>query len=289
MLANNQRGFLEQCLGRALKTEVSIQSISPVSGGDINGAWRLSTTAGCFFVKHNTQAENQNFATEANSLRALARCESMLVPRVIACERGQGDNYLLLEYLSLRPGNGSALGKALACLHRQHTGEAYGWPEDNFIGRTVQRNKSMPSWASFFARCRIEPQLILANQRGANLGEPEFWVVRVEALLANHQPEPSLLHGDLWAGNAALSDKGEAVLFDPASYYGDRETDLAMTQLFGGFDHDFYRAYQAEWPLPTDCAQRQTLYQLYHVLNHFNLFGGFYRDRALSMLELLPG
>ncbi|RRJ82474.1 fructosamine kinase family protein [Aestuariirhabdus litorea] len=287
MLTTAQLRTLEEWLSQSWGERAHIRSVVSVNGGDINQAWRLEGTPGTAFLKTNRDRDNRNFDTEAGSLEALGACGAVRVPSVLHCQRWQGENYLLLEYLALRPGNGEVLGRALARLHRQAIHEHYGWPEDNFIGLTPQLNRWSQNWAEFYARCRIGPQLVLANQRGAGLGDPEGWIKRVENRLAGHQPEASLLHGDLWSGNASLTREGHPVLFDPASYYGDRETDLAMSRLFGGFSESFYRAYQEQWPLAPDYTEREPLYQLYHVLNHFNLFGGHYRAQAQRILQRL--
>ncbi|WP_426415646.1 fructosamine kinase family protein [Aestuariirhabdus sp. LZHN29] len=282
---------LECWLERALACRITIASVRELSGGDINQAWRLETDRGRFFLKYNEaegQEGNRNFETEVGSLAALRACDALRVPRVICCQRWQGGNYLVLEHLSLRPERGAALGQALARLHREHQGSAYGWAENNFIGLTPQYNGAIKSWATFYARFRIGPQLTLANQRGAKLGDVEAWVEQIETRLAGHHPPPSLLHGDLWAGNAASTTDAEPVLFDPACFYGDRETDLAMTRLFGGFAPSFYSAYEAQWPLDPGYYERESLYQLYHILNHFNLFGGNYRGQAERILKSLP-
>ena len=178
---------------------------------------------------------------------------------------------------------------ALAQLHRT-TAEAYGWHRDNTIGTTPQDNARTEDWAAFFRDRRIAPQLALAarNGHGGRLQRAgERLLAAMPLLLAGHAPVASLLHGDLWSGNAARLASGEPVIFDPAVYFGDRETDLAMTELFGGFPAAFHAAYRAAWPIDAGYPVRRTLYNLYHVLNHLNLFGGGYGAQAEAMIGQL--
>jgi fructosamine-3-kinase len=182
----------------------------------------------------------------------------------------------------------AALGQQLAHLHRASAAR-FGWHRDNTIGATPQPNPWTESWIEFWRTQRLAFQLQLAARNGHTGGlqrRGEQLLVRLDALLA-HDPARSLLHGDLWGGNAAATAAGEPVLFDPACYYGDRETDLAMTELFGGFAPAFYSEYRAAWPLDAGYGARRDLYNLYHVLNHLNLFGGGYRAQAEGMIERL--
>jgi fructosamine-3-kinase len=212
------------------------------------------------------------------------------VPQVIASGLTAEVAFLALEWLELAGGGrGAPLARALARLHRNE-GERYGWHRDNTIGPTPQRNAEADDWPTFFRDARLAPQLALARRNAlpaALLDAGERLLAQVPALLAGHAPRPSLLHGDLWSGNAGCLASGEPVVFDPAVYYGDREADLAMTELFGGFDDAFHAAYREEWPLDPGYAERRTLYNLYHVLNHANLFGGGYARQAQSMIGAL--
>ena len=173
-------------------------------------------------------------------------------------------------------------------MHRTTRAE-FGWVRDNTIGATPQPNTPDPDWVRFWARQRLGFQLALAARNGhggalQRLGETLLG--RLPDLL-DHAPAPSLLHGDLWGGNLGYMRDGEPVIYDPAVYYGDREADLAMTELFGGFGGDFYAAYREAWPLDPGYASRRDLYNLYHVLNHLNLFGGGYLGQALNLLGRL--
>ncbi len=184
-----------------------------------------------------------------------------------------------MEFLELKSrGDFAALGRMLATIHRTQGGR-FGWARDNYIGSTPQLNGAYENWAEFWRARRLEPQLALAKRNGYDLDADN-----VTQLLEGHTPAPSLLHGDLWSGNGGFLAGGAPVLFDPAVYYGDREADLAMTELFGGFPREFYSAYG---PLPAGYQQRKHLYNLYHLLNHLNLFGGGYLGQVNATLRLL--
>jgi len=219
------------------------------------------------FLKKSSSAE-----AEADGLRALGAV--VRVPRIL----DHGPDFILLEQLDLRrSGDWAALAQMLARLHRT-TGPRFGWHRDNRIGATPQINGWRDDWATFFHECRLRPQLELARRNGFAFEEPPR--------LENHRPEPSLLHGDLWSGNAGFIEEGP-VIFDPAVYYGDREADLAMTELFGGFPARFYAAYNEAFPLPDGYETRKHLYNLYHLLNHLNIFGEGYLAQVQRTLDLL--
>jgi protein-ribulosamine 3-kinase len=220
------------------------------------------------------------FAAEADGLSAL-RAIGMRAPEPVSHGVASGNAYLLLEYLDLKPrGDFTALGRMLATAHRK-PGARFGWSRDNYIGSTPQANGWGDDWAQFWVTRRMAPQLGLARSKGFDLGTTNF-----KDLLAGHNPQPSLLHGDLWSGNAGFTDDGP-VVFDPAVYYGDREADLAMTELFGGFPREFYNSYNEVFPLPEGYERRKPLYNLYHLLNHLNLFGGGYLAQVKATLRLL--
>jgi len=279
--------------GQAAGICLDEHSVEPVAGGDISGAYRCRDARGrSWFMKINRAVFIDAFAAEQAGLQALAASDAVRVPQARASGVTSQRAWLLLEWLDLQPGgaaSAAALGTALATMHRT-TGEQFGWRRDNYIGATPQLNEPAADWTTFYAERRLRPQLELAADNGAPdklLRKGQRLVERLPALLAGHQPVPSLLHGDLWSGNwAALAD-GEPVIFDPACYHGDREADLAMTRLFGGFPAEFYAAYEAAWPLPDGHQLRLPLYQLYHVLNHYNLFGGAYLAQAARMLDTL--
>jgi len=243
------------------------------------------------FVKLAASASQPAFAAEADGLRELCQARSLRVPEVLATGIAGSTAFLALEWIE--PGRADEacerrLGEGLAALHSV-SAPRFGWWRDNTIGRTPQANEWSEDWVEFFRERRLRPQLALAARHGlAALAEPgERLLAALPALLAGHAPRCSLLHGDLWGGNWLSSAAGEPVLVDPAVYYGDRETDLAMTRLFGGFGAAFYRAYESAAPLPAGAELRAQLYNLYHVLNHANLFGGGYAREARDLIERL--
>lgn len=284
---------LEQALGAVSGVNFSGAEGHPRGGGCIHRALELRAGSGRYFLKLNAAAALPMFEAEADGLAALAACDAFRVPRVLGCGATDEDAFLLLEHLELRPLAGAEDGRrfaeALVELHR-HTGEQFGWGQDNFIGSNPQRNGHHRNWAQFFVGCRLLPQLDLARAggHGEALGREAAQLLdRVPVLFLDYRPQPSLLHGDLWSGNAAIDAEGRPVLFDPAVYRGDREADLAMTELFGGFPPAFYAAYRAAWPLAEGYETRRTLYNLYHILNHLNLFGRSYLGQAQRMIRAL--
>ena len=230
------------------------------------------------FLKQGAAARADAFAAEAEGLEALR--PHIRVPRVL--ERGVKHDkaYIVLERLEIqRSGDHAAMGRMLATLHRC-TGPRFGWARDNYIGLAPQQNAWCDDWTEFWRERRMRPQLEMAKRNGFSVPDVPL------DLLKNHKPQPSLLHGDLWSGNAGFTKEGP-VVFDPAVYYGDREADLAMTELFGGFPREFYRAYDEVFPLKDGYEERKHLYNLYHLLNHLNLFGGGYLGQVKATLRLL--
>ncbi len=264
----------------------------PVAGGCIHSAWRLDGPDGPVFLKTSPAAADWLLAAEVDGLAALRDAGFLRVPAVLGRGADGDKAWLALEWLELRPATAAAeraLGEGLA---RQHlvAGPGFGWHRDNAIGATPQPNGLSDDWGRFFAAQRIGFQL----ERGARQGWPRRLLEqgqrlreRVPALLADRRISPALLHGDLWAGNRAADAAGRPVVFDPAVHYGDPECDLAMTRLFGGFAPAFYAAYDAVIPPAAGRALRERLYQLYHVLNHANLFGGGYVAQAGRLVDEL--
>ena len=261
----------------------------PVSGGDISAAWRLDSAAGSVFLKTGPASSYEMFAAEAEGLAELSQANAVRVPAVIALGEHRASAFIALEWLrfeSIGRASERRLGEQLAALHRT-TKPRYGWHRDNTIGLTRQINAWSDSWVDFYREHRLGYQLELAASNGftgALQTEGARLLKRLPVFFEHYTPVASLLHGDLWGGNWASCD-GQPVIFDPAVYYGDRETDLAMTRLFGGFGKAFYAAYESSWPLQPGHRQRSDLYQLYHVLNHLNLFGSAYLGRALALID----
>lgn len=243
------------------------------------------------FVKSGPASAIDMFEAEAEGLRELAAAGAIRVPDVIDYGVDEGEAFIAIERLSFERATlatEALFGEQLAALHR-HTADRHGWRRDNTIGPTPQRNPWSNNWVSFFREHRLRFQLELAERNGyggelqslgANLAG------RLPELFEGYEPPASLCHGDLWGGNWGVAD-GVPVIFDPAVYYGDRESDIAMTMLFGGFGRGFYGAYEQAWPMAPGHERRLKLYQLYHVLNHLNLFGAGYLSQALGLLRSL--
>jgi fructosamine-3-kinase len=265
----------------ALREHLGLSDAQPVAGGCIHRCYRVRCEGRLLFLKVNQAGLADAFAAEADGLSAL-RDAGARAPEPIAHGDIGGSAYLLLEYLELDSGGDYAsLGRMLAGMHRR-VGERHGWRRNNYIGSTPQANGACDSWQDFWRKRRLEPQLELARRNGHRLEDVPGW-----QLLESHEPAASLVHGDLWGGNASFLASGEPVIFDPAVYYGDREVDVAMTELFGGFPQEFYDAYNDAWPLSRDYERRKPLYNLYHLLNHLNLFGGGYLEQVRAALRLL--
>ncbi len=277
-------------IGRATGQPFTLQAVHAAGGGCINTARVIVGSDGRrFFVKTNHARYLAMFEAEAEGLEAIRATGTLRVPRPICSGTSADEAWLVLEYLEMG-GRGSAteLGRRLAALHR-HTWDRYGWHRDNTIGSTPQVNTPSDDWIAFYRDRRLGYQYALAARRGAPrrlLDRGERLMSGLAGFFVGYRPAPSLLHGDLWGGNFAYSG-GEPVIFDPAVYYGDREADLAMTELFGGFTGEFYAAYREAWPLEAGYRVRRDLYNLYHVLNHFNLFGGGYLNQAERMTDAL--
>jgi fructosamine-3-kinase len=270
----------------------SASAPSPVGGGCINAAYRIEGNGQRYFVKVNAAEGVSMFEAEAAGLKEIAATRTVRVPQPVCLGSAGGSSYLVLEYIGMGSGGNAAaetLGRQLAALHRA-SAPRFGWSIANTIGSTPQLNAWSDSWQDFWRERRLGYQLELAARNGYGGGlqrKGEQLLARIGAFFHDYAPIPSLLHGDLWGGNWAVDRDGGPVIFDPAVYYGDRETDIAMTELFGGFSAGFYAAYREAWPLDHGYAARKTLYNLYHILNHLNLFGGGYQRQAEQMMEQL--
>lgn len=268
-------------------------SVQGVAGGSINSCYRVADRSGrVWFLKVNAADCAGMFAAELDGLRELRAAIAVRVPEPVASGAADDAAWLLMEHLDLEPGSAAAaarLGERLALQHR-HGSERWGWRRDNTIGSTPQPNGWHEDWLAFWRERRLGFQLALAARQGhgASLGDRgQRLLDRLPRFFEGYRPVPSLLHGDLWGGNWAMAGNGEPVIFDPAVYYGDREADVAMTELFGGFPRDFHAAYERAWPLDAGYRVRRDIYNLYHVLNHLNLFGGGYLGQAIGLMDRL--
>lgn len=310
---------LEEALEKAFGRDSEIVERKRLYGGDINDAYMLRLSGGQrVFMKTNSVRNYGFFAAEEQGLNALRSAGVIGVPELLGTgtDRRQGFSFLLLEYMESAPQVSDyweIFGRQLARLHRADCGGLvpapstavsacsagaagstdtnegaewkYGFVADNYIGAAIQINTPKKSWVEFFRECRLLPQLRMAD-RYLDAGLRR----KADRLLAHldrylREPEfPSLVHGDLWGGNVLCGSDGRAWLIDPAAYVGDFETDLAMTELFGRFPPAFYRAYQEENPVDGEYQERKPIYQLYHLLNHLNLFGRSYLGSVAAIL-----
>jgi fructosamine-3-kinase len=269
----------------------------PVAGGCINhcAVLTLPDPDRKVFAKTNAAKKLAMFEAEAEALIYLASTETVRVPEVISWGLAGEFAYLLLEHLPItgrgHPRQFRVLGEQLASLHRTTPKDgSFGWKRANFIGASPQENPPTTDWVTFFAENRIGFQLELAarsEHASHHFEHGDKLLAHIPDLLAGHQPKPSLLHGDLWSGNVGFTPVGTPIVFDPASYYGDRETDIAFSEMFGGFDAAFYAGYRDTFPLEPGYENRRELYNLYHVLNHYNLFGHSYGEQAEAMIRKL--
>lgn len=270
----------------------AINKAFPVGGGCINDAHLVEGNGLQFFVKINKASSWTMFEAEAVSLMEIQASCTLRAPFPLCWGRNDSRSWLVLEYITMGSGSAygaAALGSGLAAMHKRIS-PTFGWKRENAIGATLQTNTPSSDWLQFWREHRLGYQLELARANGHNgklqaLGEE--LMAHLHVFLPGQQPVASLLHGDLWSGNYSFDASGQPVIFDPAIYYGDRETDIAMTELFGGFSAAFYAAYQEAYPLDPGYSVRKTLYNLYHILNHLNLFGGGYRRQAEQMMSRL--
>jgi len=269
-----------------------IKSFTSLSGGCISDAFKVTTVDGLnYFLKYNLSISNDMFVKEANGLKELTKANAIRIPDVLSFD----EDYILLEYIPT--GNKSKnffeeFGRNFAEMHK-FTSNSFGFYEDNYLGSNPQKNipneKEKSIWANFYFNKRILYQVQLAEKLGNSTPELRKGISnlenKIEEIVGDSKEKPSLLHGDLWGGNYMVDENGNAVLIDPAVYYGHREADLGMTKLFGGFSSEFYRTYNERFPLEDGYDYRENIYKLYHVLNHLNLFGGGYYSQALSLIK----
>ncbi|MDQ6964851.1 MAG: fructosamine kinase family protein [Mariprofundales bacterium] len=278
---------ISQVIGRSFVVRQRVK----MSGGGVNSTFKVDDGNRSYLVKLNRDRFFHDFEMESAGLSLLRQVGAEVrIPQVVTVGRAQDRCWLVLEYISLRPAtdeSSAKLGAAMAQIHRS-VADQYGWDSDNSIGSTPQVNRRTAQWARFFCQCRLEEQLRLVEKNRldvALLRKGELVLKAVDSMLDGYQPAPSLLHGDLWSGNQAVDRHGDAVLFDPAVYYGDRECDLAMTRLFGGIPDAFLRAYHDIYPVDPGFEERMHIYNLYHLLNHANMFGGGYVRQSEKLMD----
>ena len=279
---------LEQQITQATNSSFHIHHNQSVGGGCINSAFKVTDNGQSYFIKTNNASYATMFEAEAEALREMAASKTVRVPEPVCYGEYGNQCYVVMEHLELG-GNADmgSFGRQFAAMHKV-TADSFGWHIDNTIGSTPQPNTQTDDWIVFWREQRLGFQLETAARNGyggelQRLGER--LLADMPALFINHHAEASMLHGDLWSGNYGALRDGTPVIFDPALYYGDREADLAMTSLFGGFGARFYAAYNEAWPLDEGYEVRKTFYNIYHIINHLNLFGGGYHGQAISMIE----
>ena len=288
---NDWQTVIEQ-IEQATGQDFSLVKVNAMHGGDINQVYHLQGAELSYFVKLNDASLLSMFEVEALGLHELAQTNTLRIPKPVASGIVGSSAFLVMEYVelaSLHAASQQELGQKLAQLHQKQ--QAYfGWHHDNYIGSNPQKNTRDSDWVRFWQEQRLTAQLQLAADNGYTGKVQQLGVQLYQCIpdfFTSYQPQASLLHGDLWSGNAASDSAGQAIIYDPACYYGDRETDIAMTELFGGFSADFYAAYNEVWALDSGYKTRKTLYNLYHILNHLNLFGSGYLRQAEGMMQQL--
>ena len=295
MLPEHLKDTLELVLSQERHSRpVHILSAEAVTGGCIHQAQVLRTTVGEYFLKYNCGAELPNFQAEMRGLKLLQAANSLRTPQPIQVGQSVPDSgeplaFFLMEYIvggTPDPTFWSRFGRELAALH-QHVAPQFGLDHDNYIGRLVQKNSPSESWTEFFSMQRLEPQLVLAEQNGLAEGRLRQKFEQLYHKLPElfSEEKPSLLHGDLWSGNFIIGPGQQPILIDPAIYYGHREAEIAFTQLFGGFQPQFYAAYQEALPLVPGWKSRVDLFNLYPLAVHLNLFGHSYLPEIHNILR----
>ncbi|KZR86351.1 Fructosamine kinase [Synechococcus sp. MIT S9509] len=266
-----------------------VVGLRSVGGGSVGSTWRLSLSDGeQLFVK---VAQTANLLAEQSGLQALRHWADpalIEVPQVLGCLPLAGKSALVMAWWDASSGDQFRLGRGLAQLHRASAAAGpgcFGWDHDGFIGLGPQPSGWCDSWGEAFTQLRLQPQLCLASEWGLAEQAWEPLLGPIAAWLNRHAPEPCLVHGDLWAGNAGVLADGRGLLIDPASWWADREVDLAMTRLFGGFSCRLMEGYSSEWPLQDGAEHRIEVLNLYHLLNHANLFGGGYKQQSREILK----
>lgn len=277
-------------LSKKFNADFILKDFTPTSGGCINNGGRLTTSRGIFFIKWNHAKRYPGmFMAEAKGLELLASADVIRVPKVVGVSENQDYQFILLEFISSQKHSAhywELLARQLAKLHMK-SGEYFGLDHNNYMGSLPQYNDVKKSWVDFFITQRLNVQLKIAIDSQAIdefvLKKFEKLYQKISSILTDENP--SLIHGDLWGGNLLTDENGNPCLIDPAVYFGNREVDLAMTQLFGGFANEFYEVYQEVYPLPKGAQERFDIYNLYPLLVHVNLFGQGYLNQVLNILN----
>ena len=272
-------------------TNKEFHAIQPLSGGSISSAYLLKWDKGTYFLKANSNSDAlEMFMAEQKGLQAIEETATIAVPKVHEVGMHNGTAFILMDYVESKSANTNdykSLGTQLAKLHLKHKAK-FGFISDNFIGSLPQSNKQYSDWANFYWHERIAPQLKLAKQNNllhASKIISEQTAIAVFEELLGKDVKPTLLHGDLWAGNYLIATDGTPYLIDPATYWGHSMVDIAMSKLFGGFGNEFYTAYHEIIPKTDNYNAQIDLYQLYFLLVHLNIFGRSYYGSVSSILK----
>jgi len=282
---------IEKQISKTIGREVQFLHKEPASGGCINQSWKVTDNdSGQWFVKTNRPNLLDMFVAESSGLSEIRNSRSIQTTKSICYGKNSEFSYLVLDYIPLFPlSKQKNTGEQIARMHHCYS-DNFGWYRDNTIGSTLQVNKQEDNWLMFWKSHRLKYQLELARKKAYPERAYEKGLILMDDMYKffdGYQVKPSLLHGDLWGGNIASDKHGTPIIFDPAVYYGDREVDIAMTELFGGFNKEFYVAYNSHYALDAGYKTRKVLYNLYHILNHYNLFGGGYASQAEQMTDRL--
>ena len=286
--------LIQKALSRSNKVSKNslIDKIIPVGGGCIHKAWCIHFQNGKKVFAKSNHIDNINmFKFESEcllSLKKFANETYIYIPKPLEIISYQNISILFLEWMDLKQSKQNLLGKGLALIHKssaEENNKKFGWEEEGFIGSKSQIGGWDSDWGKFFVNYRLRPQLIEATKWGVKIENYEDVLIYLSSYLNNHDPKISLVHGDLWSGNCGNIKNGLGTLYDPASYWGDREVDISMTKLFGSFNQEFYEGYEEIWPLENFSTDRIEIYNLYHLLNHANIFGGSYKENSLKILK----
>ena len=282
--------LIGEALLKATGKRLSVENIKSQGGGCINNAVTVETNGGFFFIKYNERTPADMFEKEFRGLSVLHETGFISIPEPLGFGDIDGKGYIVMTGIQSAPpikNFWTDFGAKLAALHRNFSNDRYGLDHNNYIGRLPQVNDWLDNWIDFFIRNRIEVQLKMAVDNhlvdeGLSVKFPVFYKKLPDLLPVER---PCLLHGDLWSGNFMTGHDGKAVLIDPAIYYGHREAELSFTQMFGGFDDEFYRSYEETWPLEKGFDSRVDIYNLYPTLVHLNLFGPMYLGGVKRVIE----
>ena len=286
--------FIKKALSSSNKisNNSSIEKIIPIGGGCIHKAWCIQFKNGKkVFAKSNNIDNTNMFEFERECLSVLKKFANksyICVPKTIDLISFQNISMFFLEWIDLKTSTQNLLGKGLALLHKSSSElcpKKFGWEEEGFIGSNTQKKGWSNNWGEFFVNYRLRPQLKQAKSWGVRVEDHEDILIYLTSYLNDHHPRISIVHGDLWSGNCGSTKNGIGSIYDPASYWADREVDISMTKLFGGFNREFYQGYEEIWPLDKCSKSRTDIYNLYHLLNHANMFGGSYIENSLQILK----